>query len=459
VAALVVLVLLGAGAVRAAGALHLLGGRAGNTRTGSPGTRGVPPPTVQQEHRLELATHTFSIETHPDGASARLRWPGGATQDVKTPFHGQVRGGLVTVSIRMAGRNPLTQQVMLDRNRSLSLWLDPAGLLHHELRSFPTCPAPKQVAFTPDQKQLWVTCLGGDGVWVYDTATWKRVSDIKLGVHGAVEVIFNRQGTLAYASQMETASVFEIDARTFQVRRQLFTRQSWSKVLALSPDEKTLYVSNWVSDNVTEIDLTTGDVRRNIPTVDTPRGLYVTPDGKRLFVAGFGHGDLQRIDLATLQSKILIHTGGAMRHLVGDPSRGLLYADDMATDAEYVVNLATEQVRKLSPTDHTPNTIDLSPDGKVLYVSDRGRNNPRSYYLPGPEWGSVLAIDTATGKPLDAIVGGNQTTGLDVSPDGRLLAYSDFLDNRISVFSIPSYQVLAGGQGGRYRAHFADLEK
>jgi 6-phosphogluconolactonase (cycloisomerase 2 family) len=41
--------------------------------------------------------------------------------------------------------------------------------------------------------------------------------------------------------------------------------------------------------------------------------------------------------------------------------------------------------------------VDLTPDGRVLYVSNRGRNGA-SYHLPGPEWGSALAIDTASGK-------------------------------------------------------------
>jgi sugar lactone lactonase YvrE len=71
----------------------------------------------------------------------------------------------------------------------------------------------------------------------------------------------------------------------------------------------------------------------------------------------------------------------------------------------------------------------------------------------------VLAIDTASGKVLDAIVGGNQTTGLDVSADGRLLAFSDFLDNRIHVFAVPSYRELAAGGGGRAAAHRAELAK
>jgi sugar lactone lactonase YvrE len=103
-----------------------------------------------------------------------------------------------------------------------------------------------------------------------------------------------------------------------------------------------------------------------------------------------------------------------------------------------------------------PNTIDLNPDGRVLYVCNRGRNGA-NYYPPGPEWGSVLAIDT--GKVLDAMVAGNQTTGLDVSADGRLPAFSDFLDNRIHLYAVPAYQRLAAGGGGRAAAHRAELAK
>lgn len=108
--------------------------------------------------------------------------------------------------------------------------------------------------------------------------------------------------------------------------------------------------------------------------------------------------------------------------------------------------------------DSAPNMIDLSPDGRVLHVSCRGRNGPNCY-LPGPEWGSVLLVDTATGRLLDPIVGGNQPTGPDVSDDGTRLAFSDFLDNRISVYSIPEYQTLANGSGGRAHRVFGKEER
>jgi sugar lactone lactonase YvrE len=147
-----------------------------------------------------------------------------------------------------------------------------------------------------------------------------------------------------------------------------------------------------------------------------------------------------------------------MRHLVADPVRGRLYADDMGTDEAFVVDLRTGKARKLADTNSTPNTMDLSPDGRVLYVSNRGRNGS-NYYLPGPEWGSVLAIDARTGRVLDGIVGGNQPTGLDVSPDGRTLAYSDFLDDRVTLYAIPPVETLTAGNGGRARTHLADLPK
>lgn len=339
------------------------------------------------------------------------------------------------------------------------LWLDPRGLLHHKTHDFATGPAPKQVAFSPDGREIWVSVLGGVGVQVFDARTYRLIDTIRLGRHGAVEVIFTRDGSTVYASQMQTASVFEIDRETRKVRRQLFTTGTWSKVMALSPDEKTLYVSNWVSDDVSEIHLKSGREVRRIPTVDTPRGLYVAPNGRRLYVAGYENGELESINLKRGTSRVLLRTGGAMRHLVGDDAGRRLYADDMATDEVYVVDLTTGNVRKLADTNNTPNSIDLSPDGRVLYVSNRGRNNPVSYYVPGPEWGSVLVIDTATGRILDAIVGGNQTTGLDVSPDGRTLAFSDFLDDRVQIYAIPSYRVLAGGGGGRAKTHLADLQK
>jgi YVTN family beta-propeller protein len=353
-----------------------------------------------------------------------------------------------------------TETVVLGADETtFTPWLDKSGQVLDKLIEFDSGPAPKQVAFRPGHDELWVTLLAGRGFEVYDPASGELLAAVDLPEAGSVEVIFNQAGSLAYISQMETASVYEVDADTKEVLRRMSTTGVWTKVMVLSPDEQTLWASNWVSNDVSEIDLTTGEVRRKLSTVRTPRGLYVTPDAAKLYVAGFAAGELQVFDLATGEGTVLHRTGGAMRHLVGNPDGSLVYASEMARDTIAVIDTATDEVTNLATVDRLPNTIDLSPDGRVVFVSNRGRNNPETYYRPGPEWGTVVALDTATGAYLDAIVGGNQTTGLDVSPDGTLLAYSDFLDNRIVIYRIPTYEELLEGGGGRWAAHAAELVK
>ncbi|MGH3342296.1 MAG: YncE family protein [Carbonactinosporaceae bacterium] len=423
--------------------------------TGRDGDGGRPADAAAVASPVDTTPRTLRITSHP--AAEVIAWAGGHRFHARTPWRARVPAGTVRFELRRAGYNSVHRTFQLTTARSFEAWLDPAGLLLASRTRWSTGSTPKQVAFTPDGRQAWVTLLGAHGVQVFDTGSGRLLDAIPLGAdHGAVEVIFTRDGETAYVSQMETASVFEIDVHTREIRRRLYTKGIWSKVMALSPDERTLYVSNWVSDDVSAIDLETEKVRR-YATVDTPRGLYVTPEGDELYVAGFADGEIERVDLETGHAETLIRTGGAMRHLVGDPRDHVVYASDMAEDKVFEVDLDTGDVTTLARVDHNPNTIDLDPQGRVLYVSCRGRNGP-SYYLPGPEWGSVVLVDTENGRLLDAIVGGEQTTGLDVSADGRMLAFSDFLGNRVSTYAIPPYRELANG-GGRVREHRAELEK
>ncbi|MGV8084476.1 MAG: PEGA domain-containing protein [Coriobacteriia bacterium] len=419
---------------------------------------------TRQSFDLTPLPQTVTLTTRPVGAKVSIT-RGAETTSAATPCTLSIASGDISISIEMDGYNTFTKALFLDHAETLDLLLDPKGQLVHALGSITAAGAPKGVRLTPDGKEAWSAILNGPpSIQIFDPATGANVGNIDLGASGAVEVDFNSTGTLAYASQMETkigetSRVYEIDVATRQVLRTLDTKSTMTKVIVLSPDDTMLYTANWAGNDVSIIDLASGKVVKRVPVSKTPRGLYPTRDGKYLYVAGFGTGDLGKIDLASGKYTKLFSSGGAMRHLIADETTGRLYASDMAKDAIWLLDMKTDQVTKLCSTDHKPNTIDLSPDGKVLFVSNRGANNPKSYYLPGYEWGSILLLDAATGKPLDAIVGGNQCTALDVSSDGKMLVFSDFLDNRLRVYEVPSYETLAGGNGGRYEAHFVDIKK
>jgi len=339
---------------------------------------------------------------------------------------------------------------------------DPEGQILHHLFNINYVPSPKAAAFSKDGKEIWVTLLLNKkrGVSIFSAFTGEKVEDINLEDGGGVEITFSRAGNNAYVSQMETAKVFEIDDESKKILRTFNTESAWTKVLEISPDEKSLFASNWCGDDVSEIDLLEGKVRRQIPTVDTPRGIYATKDGNTLYVAGFGEGEIEKINLKTGMGKVIFTSGGAMRHIVADEEKGLLYISDMGRGVIWQVSIKNDEVKKFADTDYNPNTIKLSPDKKILFVSCRGINaSVNNYYIPGPEWGSVLLFDTETGEMLDAIVAGNQPTALDISPDGRLLVFSDFLDGRLEIFEVPSYEILKQGNGGRSQIYKRELRK
>ncbi|HJR91624.1 MAG TPA: YncE family protein [Acidimicrobiia bacterium] len=400
------------------------------------------------------------VEVFPEGSTAELRLSGASGESITgSGSLTATLAGDAELVVEAEGYRTETIELTDDVAGNVDVWLDPPDQVVDRRMVFSTGSAPKQVAFTPDASELWVTLLGGSGLEAYDPLTGELIAAIDLPEAGSVEVIFDTRGEKAYVSQMETASVYEIDVATHSVDRQLLTEGSWTKVMVLSADGSRLWASNWVSNDVSEFDLETGEMVRRLPTVATPRGLAVDPESTRLYVAGYDAGDIEVIDLASGEASTIHHSGGALRHLAARPAAGLIYASDMALDTIFVIDTATDTVSTMGTTDRLPNTIDLSPDGRFLAVSNRGRNNPESYYLPGPEWGSILLLDTTDGTVLDAIVGGNQPTGLDISADGAWLAYSDFLDNRVTVLALPTTEELLAAGGGRADSYQAQLNK
>ncbi len=411
------------------------------------------------EYRLDPIPQTVSVVTHPAGAAVAIAASSKQLTGT-TPFEAEIPSGELTLSLEMAGYNTFERTFYLDAPLSLEYYLDPEGQILHGIGLIATAGAPKGVSVTHDGSEAWTSILNGPpSIQIFDPRSGELLGGVDIGEHGAVEVIFNRAGTLAYTSQMETAKCFEIDVRTRTVLREFETGSSWTKWVELSPDEKTLYASNWSGDDISIIDLATGSLVKRIGVSDTPRGMYATDDGKYLYVAGFDSGDLDRIDLATYTRTTLFTDGGALRHIVADEKSGRLFISDMSKNLVWVHDMKSGVTAKFVDVDEKPNTIDLNPDGTMLFVSCRGANNAKSYYIPGPEWGSVLVFDATTGAPLDALIAGNQPTALDVSDDGTLLVFSDFLDNRLRVYEIPAYEKFAGGGGGRFEAHKAEIGK
>jgi hypothetical protein len=148
----------------------------------------------------------------------------------------------------------------------------PASQLVNFVKMFKCVPAPKGLAISPDNKEVWVTALvTRPSIGIYDPRTGRSLGKVNLGKYGAVEVIFNADGTLAYASQMQSHTVYEIDTKARKVLRTFNTGSPWTKVVLISPDGTKLYAANWSGDDVSEISLKSGKLLRRIHTAEIGR--------------------------------------------------------------------------------------------------------------------------------------------------------------------------------------------
>jgi len=400
----------------------------------------------------------FHLDVTPDDTGWSLVRNGELLVEGIGDWSGDIETGNITITASRDGYNEKKWSTYLDLPETARLWMDREGQIVEKLLEFKSGHHPKGLRFSPDSQEIWASFLGGPpSVAGYSATSGDERHELTLGKNGAVEVIYSLDGEKVYASQMETASVYEIDRDSGDVLRTLGTQATWSKVMVLSHDGSRMYVSNWVSSDITEFDVETGAVLRELDTVDTPRGLWLDGSGEWLYVLGFGNGKMERIWLESGKRETIFEGGGTLRHIVGDAERGRLYISDMRKGTIWLHEPETGRTRSLARTDANPNTIDLTPDGRLLFVSCRGQNNRESYYKPGPQWGSVLVFDALTGEKLDAIVAGNQPTALDVSDDGTLLGYSDMLDDRISVYRIPPREAFEGG--GRTAVYKRELWK
>lgn len=242
-----------------------------------------------------------------------------------------------------------------------------------------------------------------------------------------------------WVSQMSTGTVHRFLQSSMQYVGSIPLTGKWTKVLALDPVTNMVYASNWLSDNISVISVETLKEVHLIKTKGIPRGMAFTSDGKQMLAAVFGGksdhdnaGGTVMIDLAT-EKPTPILKGGAHRHAVRLPGAADIFAvSDMARNRVYFIENGkkTGEVRVFS----NPNTIVASPDGKYLYVSCRGHNNAKSFLLKGPDFGRLLVVDIATRQVVEEIEAGNQPTGLDVSPDGRFVVLTDFLDRAVRVY-------------------------
>ena len=308
-----------------------------------------------------------------------------------------------------------------------------------KLGTFPCGQQPKQVLFSPDSKFIALPLLDDKGFDLFSVAekkVIKRITPPNAEQLGFAEGLFIKEKNVFLVSQMTTGNLYEYSYPDFQLKRTIKTGGNWSKFIAYNPQKDILAVSNWLSNTVSIIDYKTGKLIKTLKTAAAPRGLLFTEKGENIIVLCFDGGKIQKFAVETgtkLAEKSVEKS--AMRHIVPSISENRAYVSDMYYGKIYEIDTNSLEIIREVKVHNNPNTIALA-NSKWLFVSCRGKNNPVDYTLRSPENGKIYIIDTTTMAVEKIFTGGNQPTGLDISPDGKTLCFSNFQDGNIELYSI-----------------------
>jgi YVTN family beta-propeller protein len=306
---------------------------------------------------------------------------------------------------------------------------------------YATGAQPKSAYWAPDGRRLFVPLLDQHGVDVFrleqSLVFEKRLSVPGSRAVGFVEAMIDERRRELWVSNMVENKVHIFNLDTLDYKMAVETGGFLPKVIVQNPAGNLTLVSNWVSHNISVIDSETKVLLRRIPVGGTPRGMAFSPDGGLLYTAIYDEPVIAVVDMKEnkVSRRFRLYEGvGAVRHVIYRD--GKLYVSDMYRGTVNILNASTGALIVSKRIGPNINTIILSPDGRRIFASSRGRNNPDDYTRPGPEFGAVYMLNATDLTVEERVWGRNQPTGLAVSPNGRYLAFTDFLDANLELYVI-----------------------
>lgn len=225
-----------------------------------------------------------------------------------------------------------------------------------------------------------------------------------------------------------------------------FTTGSRPASLAVHPPGDFFYIANSAGNNITLLDINTGNGNLSVPPTNsalppltppnifdagtTPVALAVAPNAPRLYVANRDSGDISAF--------LIDPTNGNLGLVKGSPFK-VLPPPPLPTPA---------------PTPHNPESLTITPKGDFLYTANPTQGTIAGFAVGSdggltPVPGSPFAVGTAGATPC---LSGASPCFIVVHPNGNFLYAADPVHNAVLGFSIQSNGAISAIAGSPFPA-------
>jgi DNA-binding beta-propeller fold protein YncE len=223
---------------------------------------------------------------------------------------------------------------------------------------------------------------------------------------------------------MNESKVVLVDGKTYKTLVTLDSGKNPHEV-RVSPDERLAYVA--AGKTITVVDLKNRKVRANFDLGEySAHDIRVSRDNRRLWLACAGKEAILELDAETGKILNIYNTKQKGAWFVEiTPDERKIYTPNLEGKSVSVITRATNET-KIIPFEHPVYGIDITPDGKQVWVTGR----------------DITVIDTATEKIIAAIKTPEADTGrIRLTSDGKRAVIA--LLNKVLVYDVKTRRLVS----------------
>ncbi|MFM9881374.1 MAG: YncE family protein [Burkholderiaceae bacterium] len=249
--------------------------------------------------------------------------------------------------------------------------IDPKSMT--EVKRIATGKEPHHVYLTPDEKSLIVANASGDSMTFIDPKT-AEVQRTLRGILDPYQLRFSPdlKWLVTAANRLNHVDIYRWDGKEPTLARRIATGKTPSHIW-IDTKSTTAFVTMQDSDELVAIDITTQALKWRIKTGPTPADVFGTPDDKFMLVALTGGNGVDVIDVSGAQPKLAkrIKTGNGAHAFRALGDKRHIFVSNRVANTISKIDLQAQDVVESFAAPGGPDCMDISADGKLLYVTSR----------------------------------------------------------------------------------------
>ena len=230
-------------------------------------------------------------------------------------------------------------------------------------------------------------------------------------------------GTAVFVAHADIGRISIVDLASWTVTRAVPAPGS-PFGLAVAQAGK-LYAGDWNSDQVHEIDISTGKVLRSATAGKAPAHLALTPDGQLLLAVAREANTVTIIDTASFTAKTTLAVERAPFAIAVNPRGGSAVVANAQAGSVSTIDLAKLAVRSSARVGAMPYGVAYSGDGATTFIANQQSGTV-----------SIVGSDMSSGAGRAAVKVGSYPEGIALNPGSTRAYVANWFSDDVSIIDL-----------------------